>query len=302
MSAYNLTNEAQMRNFTQIDVNIDPDHGVAWVYQDPSPRQCFNPTMVEELRSLQIMLEVNGGTLPYRGENVPIHYLVLDSRTPGVFSMGGDLGLFRHCIINQDKDKLLKYAKACIDTIHGFIVGCRLPLTTIALVRGDALGGGFEVALSCQVLIAEEQAELGFPEILFNIYPGMGGYHLLSQRLPQKQVERMMLNGRKYPSGELYDMGVIDELVEEGKGRDAVYDYINNSSKYRNGYMAMKTVREKVHPISHDELIEVTKHWVDVTMNISERDLRLMNRLVKAQTRKAAEQVQGIDYRRENIA
>lgn len=301
MSTYNLTNETQLRNFTQIDVQIDPDCGVAWVYQDPSPRQCFNPTMVEELRSLQIMLEVNGGTLPYRGQNVQIHYLVLDARTPGVFSMGGDLGLFRHCVINNDKDKLLKYAKSCIDTIHGFIVGCRLPLTTIALVRGDALGGGFEVALSCQVMIVEEQAELGFPEILFNIFPGMGGYHLLSQRLPHRQVERMMLNGRKYPARELYDMGVIDELVAEDKGREAVYDFIRNSNRYRNGHVAMKTVREKVHPISHDELIEVTKYWVDVTMNISDRDLRLMDRLVKAQTRKA-EEVEEVEFRRESIA
>ena len=111
----------------------------------------------------------------------------------------------------------------------------------------------------------------------------------------------MMLNGRKYPSAELYDMGVIDELAEEGKGMGAVYSYIKNSNKYRNGHLAMKTVREKVHPIFHDDLIEVTKHWVDVTMNVSERDLRLMERLVKAQTKKA-EELPEVQYRQESIA
>jgi len=129
----------------------------------------------------------------------------------------------------------------------------------------------------------------------------MGGYHLLSQRLPHKQVERMMLNGRKYPAAELYDMGVIDELVEDDKGKDAVYAYVKNSNKYRNGHMAMKNVREKVHPIFHDDLIEVTKHWVDVTMNISDRDLKLMERLVKAQTKKAQE-LPEVQYRQESIA
>ncbi len=301
MKAYNLTNEAQLRNFSQIDVEIDKEYGIAWVYQTPSPRQCFNPAMVDELRSLQIMLETSGGTLPYHGDNVPIHYLVLDSRTQGVFSMGGDLGLFRHCVINKDRDTLLKYAKSCIDTIHGFIVGCRAPITTIALVRGDALGGGLEVALSCNHIIAEEQAELGFPEILFNIFPGMGGYHLLSRRLPQKQVEKMMLNGRKYPACEMYEMGVIDQLEEEGNGREAVYSYIRNCNKYRNGNLAMKAVREKVHTISHEDLIEVTHYWVDITMNISERDLKLMERLVKAQE-KQNQRIQQPEIRQENIA
>ncbi|MEX2525371.1 MAG: crotonase/enoyl-CoA hydratase family protein [Gammaproteobacteria bacterium] len=302
MKAYNLTNEAQLRNFTQIEVEIDPEYGIAWAYQNPSPRQCFNPTMVEELRSLQIMLEVGAGVLPYRGENVSIKYLVLDSRTHGVFSMGGDLDLFRHCIINNDKNRLLKYAKSCIDTIHGFIVGCRSPITTIALVRGDALGGGLEVALSCHHIIAEEQAELGFPEILFNIFPGMGGYPLLCQRLPQKQVEKMMLNGNKYPADEMLEMGVIDQLEETGKGRDAVYSFIKNCNRYRNGYMAMKGVREKVHPISHEDLMEVSKYWVDITMNISDRDIRLMERLVRAQEKQAIKVMQPQDYRQENIA
>lgn len=301
MKAYNLTNEAQLRNFTQIEVEIDPEHGIAWAYQNPSPRQCFNPTMVEELRSLQIMLEVSGGVLPYRGENVPISYLVLDSRTQGVFSMGGDLGLFRDCIVNNDKAMLLKYAKSCIDTIHGFIAGCRSPITTIALVRGDALGGGLEVALSCHHIIAEEQAELGFPEILFNIFPGMGGYHLLCQRLPQKKAEEIMLNGNKYPAEEMLEMGVVDQVERTGGGRDAVYSYIRNCTRYRNGYLAIKGVREKVNSISHEELMEVSKYWVDITMNISARDLRLMERLVRAQE-KQVEKITEQAYRRENIA
>lgn len=285
MKAFNLTNEVQLRNYTQIDIKIDPEYGIVWIYQNPKPRPCYNITLVEELRSLQIMLEVNGGMLPYKGTYIQMNYLVLDSKISGIFSMGGDLNLFRHYVITKNKEGLLKYAKSCIDTMHGFIVGCRLPLTTIALVRGDAMGGGFEVALSCQVIIAERSVGMGFPEILFNIFPGMGGYHLLSQRLPQKQVERMMLSGKKYPAEELFNMGVIDRIEDDENGTNAVYDFIKNCNKHRKGYLAMKTVKEKVNNISYEELIEVCNYWVEVTMQVSEKDLRLMQRLVNSQTK-----------------
>lgn len=285
MSAINLTNEAQIRNYTQLDVKIDSEYGIAWVYQNPSPRPCYNTTLVEELRSLQIMLEVNNGQLPLKGENIKINYLVLDSITNGIFSMGGDLSLFRDCIISKDKERLLKYGKLCIDTIYGFIVGCRQPITTISLVRGDAMGGGFEVALSCHTIIAEKQIGMGFPEILFNIFPGMGGYHLLSQRIPQKQVERMMLNGRKYSADELFNMGVIDQLEEPGGGKEGVYNFIKECNKHRKGYLALKSVSENVNNISYQKLIDVCRHWVDVTMEVNERDLKLMDRLVKSQSK-----------------
>ncbi len=160
-----------------------------------------------------------------------------------------------------------------------------MPITTISLVRGDALGGGFEVALSSQVVIAERQVEMGFPEILFNLFPGMGGYHLLSQRMHPGQAEKMMLDGKKYKGSELHAMGAIDVLAEKNEGKQAVYEYVERQSKYRNGYLAMQNVRNKVHPISYEDLMGVCSYWVEVAMNISERDLKLMERLAKAQNR-----------------
>lgn len=285
MKVEKIAGNAYLQSFTQIEVRIDPNYGIVWVYQKPSPRPCFNPTLISEVRSVQIMLETYDGKLPYRGELVPIHYHVLDSRTPGIFSMGGDLEFFRDHVIRRDREGLLKYAKSCIDTIHSFIVGFRLPITTISLVRGDALGGGFEVALSSHVVIAEEQVEMGLPEILFNIFPGMGGYHLLCQRLPAAQAEKLMLSGRKYPAPELARMGVIDQSVPRGRGDQAVYAFVEENRKHRNGYLALQHVRRKVNSISYEDLMEVCSYWVDVTMNISERDLRMMNRLVRAQDR-----------------
>ncbi len=288
MSNVKYHNVESIQNFKQINVHIEPEKGIVWVYQKPHPRPCFNPDLISEVRKIQKMLEQYSGKLPCNGKLVPINYHVLDSQTPGIFSMGGDLSLFKECIINKDKTRLLQYAKTCIDTIHSFIVGFRLPITTISLVRGDALGGGFEVALSSHVVIAEKGISFGFPEILFNLFPGMGGYHLLLQRLNPYMVQKMMLNGRVYSSEELFDMGVIDILAESGEGKNSVYSYVEKSAKYRNGFRAMQQVKQRVNPITYDELWNVCSYWVDIAMEISERDLRLMDRLIKAQNRKAA--------------
>ena len=286
MSVKSGVTEIFLQAFNQIQVQIDPDYGILWVYQKPSPRPCFNPALITEVRSIQRLLESYEGRLPYRGRLVPIHYHVLDSLSPGIFSLGGDLNLFRDHVLRRDKEGLLRYARACIDTIHAFVVGFRLPITTISLIRGDALGGGFEVAVANQVVIAERLVEMGFPEILFNLFPGMGGYHLLCQRLPPAQVERMMLSGRKYSAPELGAMGVVDFVAEPGQGNRALYSFVEENQRHRNGYLALQHVKRKVNPVSYEDLMEVCSYWVDTTMRISERDLRLMERLVRAQDRR----------------
>lgn len=283
--AYPLTQQTQLRNLKQLRLKVDPELNVLWLFQNPSPRPCFNWELVEELRSVQSILEINHGSIPYRNEMLSIEFLVLDSDIQNIFSMGGDISLFEKLIRNKKKKELLEYARNCVDAIHRFNVGCRLPITTIACVRGDAMGGGFEEALSCNVLIVEKDVELGFPEVLFNLFPGMGAYHFLSQRINPKKAEKIMLDGKKYISDELFEMGVVDKLADKGRGQQVVYEYIKEVKKYNNAHMAMKYVREKVHPISHDDLIDVCKYWVDIAMNISERDLKLMKRLARAQDR-----------------
>lgn len=300
MSVNSGVTDIYLQAFNQIQVRIDPDYGILWVYQKPTPRPCFNPALIAEVRSIQTMLESYEGRLPYHGRLVPIHYHVLDSFSPGIFSMGGDLNLFCDHVRRGDKQGLLRYAKACIDTIHAFVTGFRLPITTIALVRGDALGGGFEVAVANHVVIAERQVEMGFPEILFNIFPGMGGYHLLCQRLPPVQVEKMMLSGSKYGAPELERMGVVDVLAGPGEGNRALYDFIEQNQRQRNGYLALQHVKRKTHPVSWEELMDVCNYWVDVTMKVTDRDLRHMERLVRAQDRRIAGR--GLPVPAQNIA
>lgn len=275
-----------LENFKQISIEIEPEQGIVWMYLKPHPRPCFNPELIAEVEHLQTMLDFYKGKLPYQGDLVTINYHVMDSLTPGIFNFGGDLERFLQYITNKDEEGMYRYGKSCIDGIYPIMTNFGLPITTISLVRGDALGGGCEVALSSSIVVAERSSQMGFPEILFNLFPGMGGYHLLKRRLNRKQAEEMLLNGRVYSAEEMYEMGVIDVLAEDGEGRQALYAKIAECERHRNGRLAMQRVMARTEPVDYDELLDVCKIWVQAAMTLSEKDLRMMNRLVKAQDRK----------------
>jgi len=270
----------------QLDTRFDPDLGAIWLDMQSAPRPCFTPRLLEELRRYQRMLENRQGHWCHAGAMRRVDYQVLTSSVPGIFNLGGDLDRFLGWITERDRGALASYARACIDVLYPNAVNYHLPITTIALVRGQALGGGFEAALSSSVIIAEAGAQLGLPEILFNLFPGMGGYHLLKRRLSPAKAEEMLLNGRVYSASEMFEMGVIDVLAEDGEGKEALYGKIAECEKHRNGRLAMQEVMARTEPVVYDELLDVCQIWVKAAMGLSEKDLRMMGRLVKAQDRK----------------
>jgi DSF synthase len=138
------------------------------------------------------------------------------------FNLGGDLELFCRLIRLGDRTRLLDYARRCVVGVHAFHVGLDAGAHTIALVQGDALGGGFEAALSCHTIIAEEGVQMGLPEVLFDLFPGMGAYSFLCQRIAPNRAEKLMLEGNVLDSEELHRMGLVDILVPRGQGQQAV--------------------------------------------------------------------------------
>ena len=219
------------------------------------------------------------------GQEFQVEYAVIASKTEGVFSLGGDLALFREAIARQDREQLVRYGQQCIDNLYPWSCNCDLPLTTIALVQGDALGGGFECALASTVLVAEESSRMGFPEILFNLFPGMGAYSFLTRKVGRRITEELITGGNMYTARQLYDMGVVDVLAPDGAGEAAVYGFIKKHARASNGRRAIEQVRREIEPISYDELMRVVGVWADAALRLTERDLRMMERLVRAQNR-----------------
>lgn len=267
----------------QLTARFDKEARAMWSRWTPEPRPCFNPSLLSDIRAYYDFLAHGPGRIDCYGEEQPIEYVILASGIPGVFNLGGDLDLFKQLIDTQDRDGLLRYGRACIDVLYRNYIGHDLPVTTISLVQGECLGGGFEAALSSDVIVAEKSARFGFPEILFNLFPGMGAYSFLERRIGQRGAEQMLTSGRIYNAEEMLALGVIDEIAEEGQGEAAIGMFIKRRQRSRNGLAALAAVRRRVHRLEFSELLDVVQIWVDAALRLNPRDLKLMQRLVSRQ-------------------
>ena len=271
--------------FEQLDLRFDADSAVMWHFMKPRSRPVFNLDLLADLRTFHATIAERGGRVWENGKQHQIGYLVLGSRAPGVYNLGGDLSLFRDAIISGSRESLVGYGKKCIDNMYPWSRNLELPLTTIAMVEGDALGGGFECALSASVLVAEESARMGFPEVLFNLFPGMGAYSFLSRKIGRRATEELITSGNIYTARQLYDLGVVDVLAPDGAAEAAVHGFIRKHAKAANGRRALELVRREIEPVTYEELLKVVEIWADAALRLTERDLRMMDRLVRAQTK-----------------
>ena len=267
----------------QLSAHFDKDTRALWSRWTADPRPCFNPSLLADIRAYYDFIAQSRGVLHVNGEEHPLEYVVLASGMPGVFNLGGDLDLFKQLIGTQDRAGLLRYGRACIDVLYRNYVAHELPVTTVSLVQGECLGGGFEAALSSDVIVAEKSARFGFPEILFNMFPGMGAYSFLDRKIGQRQAEEVIGSGKVYSADEMRELGVVDVVAENGQGEAELAAFIKRRSRSRNGMQALAATRRRVHSISFEELLDVVGIWVDAALRINLRDLKLMQRLVSRQ-------------------
>lgn len=266
---------------------FEPATRTLWTRFHPRGTACFSLGLLNDMRSHDRRLVESRGQVEIEGRRHDVAYHVTGSATPGVFNLGGDLALFVLLIKARDREALAHYARLCIDIVHARSQSYFTPtLTTISLVQGDALGGGFECALASDLIVAEESAQLGFPEILFNLFPGMGATSLLSRRIGMRATEELILSGRVLPAAELHALGAVDILAKDGEGEAAVSDWIGRRTRSRNGTQAALAARRRVHNVTREELDAITDLWVDAAFRLGDRDLKMMSRIVRAQMRR----------------
>jgi len=265
--------------YNELDIDYDKERKTLWCRLSPATRPCCTPELLAEVQHLLHGVEQHVKYESGESKLDPLRYLIIASRVPGVFNLGGDLSLFLKLVRSGDRERLFHYAKSTINIAY---TSHQLPITTIALVQGDALGGGFEGALINRVIIAERQARMGLPDVLFNFFP-ITAYSLLARRISPTRAEHMILSGRMYSAEELYDMGVVDILAENGEGEEAVNNYIKKQNRANNTYHAMHKVRQVHDSMSYDELMRIAAIWIDTALQMSERDLRVMERFAQSQ-------------------
>jgi len=273
---------------SQYETEFEPATGTIWGYFNPKDgTPCYSLGLLKDILEHDQKLVADGCQVELDGTRHAVNYYVTASRTRGVFNVGGDLALFSMLIKARDRSALANYARLCIDNIFPRTQSFFSPtLTKIVLVQGDALGGGFECALASDVIVAEESAQMGLPEILFNLFPGMGACSLLARRIGIRAAEELILSGKVMSAVEMHKLGVVDVLATDGQGETAVRNWMAKNAKRRNGMQAVFRARQLIHPVTRAELDGIVDLWVDAALRLNERDLRMMGRLVRAQQRR----------------
>jgi DSF synthase len=248
------------------------------------PIQCYSLAAMGELQRVFADISENPGLVK--------HY-VMTSDTPGVFNFGGDLSLFVLLIRARDIESLRLYGRRCVDLVWWMENASKLGVHTTVLVQGDTLGGGLESVMPFHKVIFERSAQAGFPEVLFNLFPGMGAWNFSIRKAGFSVANEMILSGRLYTADQLFRRHLVDLVVEDGEGEAAMEAVVRSVTPRLRGTLAALEARRQASPITYESLIQIVDHWTETALSLTDRDLRLMERLARAQVRKNGGSLEG---------
>lgn len=269
-------------DYSELHLEYEEQTQILWCEMRPRERPSFTHSLLNDIRLLQDRIQALHAD-PRVDDTLRPRYLVYRSAYRDIFNLGGDLRLIATLVRRGDRDGLAKYASACIEALYPNIVSLDSPMVTVSLVQGAAFGGGFEGALSNNVLIAEEGATFGLPEILFNLFPGMGAYSLISRRIGSTEAERLITSGKVHSASKMYEMGIVDELAPVGQGESKVREFVAGQQKRFNARQAIYKVRQRYHDLAFKELADIAEIWVETAINLSASDLRRIDKLAGMQ-------------------
>jgi DSF synthase len=265
--------------FTQLAGYYEEERHTVWMMLRAQPRPCFNHALIEEIMNMSWLVRQSGFV---------VDFWVTGSLVPDMYNTGGDLRFFVECIQNGRREALRAYARACVDCVHAASRGFDTGAITLAMVEGSALGGGFEAALAHHFVLGQSDARLGFPEIAFNLFPGMGGYSLVARRAGMKLAEDLIYKGESHTAEWYEQCGLVDVLFEPGQGYLATRTFIDTLQPKMNGVRAMLRARARVLQLPRSELMDITEDWVDAAFCLEPKDIAYMERLVMLQNRHQA--------------
>jgi enoyl-CoA hydratase/carnithine racemase len=179
-------------------------HVAEVIMNRPEALNALSTDQVRRLRDAANQLAADG----------QISVVIISSAVQRAFCVGADLKE-RRGVSNDDLRKQRRVLQEGFDALRA------LPMPMIAVVEGFALGGGFELALCCDLIIASATATFGLPEVGLGLIPGEGGTQLLPRRIGLNKAADLLLTGRRVTAEEALTMGFVDRLVPEGLAQDS---------------------------------------------------------------------------------
>ncbi|QKW50310.1 enoyl-CoA hydratase/isomerase family protein [Streptomyces buecherae] len=172
--------------------------------------QAMNAVSTEMARSIAAACEALGADRDVRA-------VVLTSTHERAFCVGADLKE-RNSFSDADLGRQRPVARGAYTGV------LELPVPAIAAVHGYALGGGFELALSCDVIVADRTAVVALPEVSVGVIPGGGGTQLLPRRVGAARAAELVFSARRVAADEARELGLVDQLVDAGEARTAALE------------------------------------------------------------------------------
>ena len=192
--------------------------------------------------------------------------LIIYSDLKAGFCAGADLRELYRRSQAMDQAEAVDGVRNFLERIHRVLnVIDAAPLTTIAAVNGVTFGGGFELALACDLIIADKMARFCFPELRLGLIPGFGGIPRLKRDLGNAVVRDLLLTGRSFNATKAQQIGLVSQVVGEGEALRAARATAAQIGKFDRHTAA--TAKKFIKPIPFDEL----QHEIDIFCELFSR-------------------------------
>lgn len=191
----------------QVTRHGDGSHVALVVLDRPAALNAISTEFSRQIASVMTALAADSG----------VRAVVLASSSPRAFCVGADLKE-RHAMT---EDELLAHRDVSVEAYRSVL---SLPMPAIAAVEGHALGGGLELALSCDLIVAGAHAHLALPEVSVGLIPGGGGTQLLARRVGWSRAAYMILTAAKVDASQAHSWGLVADVVGEGRARERAFE------------------------------------------------------------------------------
>lgn len=226
--------------------------GFSWELKDGTIELALHRGPCNELGSASLQELENFSTDLQRMQG-EAHALIIYSEMKTGFCAGADLRELYQRSQAMEKVEAARGVRDFLERIHRVLnLIDASPLTTIAAVHGVTFGGGFELALACDLIIADKMARFCFPELRLGLIPGFGGIPRLKRDLGNAVVRDLLLTGRSFNATKMQQVGLVSQMVGEGESLRVARATAAQLGKFdrRTAVAAKKFIK----PIPYEEL------------------------------------------------
>jgi len=243
-----------MKSYSGKTISWEMKDGVVELVLHRAPANEIGSETLEEIERFVAELEtVVEGATGHAPDGERASALVVYSTEKAGFSAGADLRELYHRAQGMGKAEATAGVRSFLERIHKVLNTIdAAPLVTIAAVHGVCFGGGFELALACDLIIADKMARFAFPELRLGLVPGFGGIPRLKRDVGNAVVRDLLLTGRSFNAQKANAVGLVSQVAAEGEALRVARATAAQMKKFDRGTTA--AAKRFMKPIPHEEL------------------------------------------------